>query len=105
MLLVKLLLVGVLVAVACTELHVTTSRPRRSSKAILECQDDTFPVINSLTWWRNGLRLQMSPRITISSAMVTFRPALPEDEGRYQCQVGSESSGEELLQGTTLTQI
>lgn len=103
MLLVKLLLVGVLVAVAYAVLEVTNRR--RDTEAVLKCLNDTIPVRDSPTWRRNGLNLRMSPRITISSAKVTFQPALPEDEGRYQCRVGSERSGELLLQGMTPAQI
>jgi len=103
MLLVKLLLVGVLVAVAYAVLEVRNGRG--DTEAVLTCRNNTIPVRNSPTWRRNGLNLQMSPRINISSAKVTFQPALPGDEGRYQCQVGSERSGELLLQGMTLAQI
>ena len=110
MLLGKLLLGGgvlvmlVAVAYAETALEVTDMRQDR-----LQC---SIPVTNRPTWLRNGVNLRMSPNFNASrimindgSATITFLPALPEDEGRYQCRVGSETSREILFQGTTLAQI
>ena len=118
MLLGKLLLDGVLVmlvAVAYTEtaLEVTVMRPRQDDRLVkLQCLNNTIPMTNRPTWRRNGLDLRLSPNFNASrimindgSATITFLPALPEDEGRYQCGVGSERSGELPFQGTTQAQI
>ena len=116
MLLGKLLLDGVLVmlvAVAYTETALEITVMRQDDRLVkLQCLNNTIPITNRPTWRRNGLDLRLSPNFNASrimindgSATITFLPALPEDEGRYQCRVGSERSGELPFQGTSLAQI